>query len=894
MATIPEALAIALSHHQAGRLETAEQIYRQILQAVPGQADALHLLGVIAHQRGQNAVAVQYIGQATERAPLVADYHSNLGLAYSALGDLDAAAASHRRAIQLRPAYAEAHNNLGSVLKTQGRADEAVACYRQALALRPNYAETSYNLGNVLHEQGRSEEALACYRRALELRPDFAAVHNNLGNVLLDQGKREEALACYRRALQVQPDYVEAQNNLGNAAQAAGDNEQAAAWYRQAIRIRPDYHDAHYNLARALQAQGALDESIACCGRALELRPEHAETYQVLGNAQMTLGRREEAIASFRRALELRPGWAEVHNDLGLALKDQGRLDESLAELRQALALRPDWAMAHNNLGVTLHQQGFRAAAAECYRRVMQLQPDFAEAYHNLATLLHDQWKLDEAAVYYQQCLGLKPDCVEARATLGDVFAHQGKFAEAVDCYDRAAAIRPSNRLRYQKATCLPMIYRSAEHVDSARRQFVEDLDALARDGVRFDPRKDVLNTVFFLVYQGLDDRSIHESIARLWLDGAAGPAAPPPRRRREGEKIRVGFLSRYFMDHTIGELWRGIIAQLSRQRFSVSVLTFARNRDPVSDFIRSHADHYCELPANVPAARQAIAAADLDLLFYTDVGMDPLTYTLACSRLAPVQCTTWGHPVTTGLPSMDYYISSELLEGVDAPRHYTEQLVRLKTLGLYVYRPEAPPPRKSRADFGLPEDRHLYGCLQSLFKFLPDYDPLLAAILRRDPQGLLLVPEGTCSHWKDLLLERFCRVMPDVVPRIHWLPWQDHADYLRLHAVLDVLLVPPQFGGGKTSYEALALGVPVVTLPSPLLRGRITHGMYRAMQVLDCVAGTPEEYVEIALRLGTDADYRRAVGEKIRAAAGRLFEDLEAVRELERFFEAAVAGAAN
>jgi predicted O-linked N-acetylglucosamine transferase (SPINDLY family) len=127
---------------------------------------------------------------------------------------------------------------------------------------------------------------------------------------------------------------------------------------------------------------------------------------------------------------------------------------------------------------------------------------------------------------------------------------------------------------------------------------------------------------------------------------------------------------------------------------------------------------------------------------------------------------------------------------------------------------------------------------------------------------------------------------MPDVLDRLHWLPWQQHEDYLQISALSDVFLAPPQFGGGKTSYEALAQGTPIVTLPSPYLRGRITYGLYRVMDVLDCVANTPEEYIQIAVRLGVDPAFRRSVRDKILASSDRLFEDHAAVRELEQFFE--------
>jgi predicted O-linked N-acetylglucosamine transferase (SPINDLY family) len=158
-------------------------------------------------------------------------------------------------------------------------------------------------------------------------------------------------------------------------------------------------------------------------------------------------------------------------------------------------------------------------------------------------------------------------------------------------------------------------------------------------------------------------------------------------------------------------------------------------DRDEVARGIRQSADEYVVLPAHVRRARQMIAERQLDILFYTDIGMDSYSYSLAFHRLAPVQCVTWGHPVTTGIPNIDYFLSSVLLEPDDADGHYTEHLVRLRGLPSYYYRPALPLQTRDRAYFALPADGHLYLCPQSLFKFHPDFDVLLGAIL--DTPGL-------------------------------------------------------------------------------------------------------------------------------------------------------------
>jgi tetratricopeptide (TPR) repeat protein len=313
MATIPEALAIAIQHHQGGHLQAAEQIYRKILAVEPDHADALHLLGVIAGQVGNHAAAVQYISRAIRLKGHAAAFHNNLGNALRAQGKLDEAVAAYRRALQLQPRDAEAHNNLGNALKDQGKLDEAVACCRRALELQPDSAEAHNNLGLVLKDQGKLEEAVACCRRALQLKPEFAEAHNNLGLVLVDQGKLDEAAACYRRALELKPDSAEAHSNLGNVLREQGKLDEAMACYHRALELKPDSAEAHNNLGLVLMDQGKLDEAVACCQRALELKPDYAEAHNSVGNILTDQGKLDEAVACCQSALELKPELAAAH-----------------------------------------------------------------------------------------------------------------------------------------------------------------------------------------------------------------------------------------------------------------------------------------------------------------------------------------------------------------------------------------------------------------------------------------------------------------------------------------------------------------------------------------------------------------------------------------------------
>jgi predicted O-linked N-acetylglucosamine transferase (SPINDLY family) len=250
--TIEQALHLAVQHHQAGRLAEAEALYRQILALQPAEADALHLLGVIALQRGQLLAASDLISRSLTINPRSAAARSNLSDAWRRLGRLDDAVAECRRALDLEPNYPEACNHLGLALAVQGDEDQAIAAYRRALELRPGFAEAHYNLANVLKEQGRIDEAIAGYQRALEHKPHYFDASVNLGNALKACGRLDEAFLTYRHALEIAPGNSVALNNLGSALKLAGSLPEAIASFRAAIAADPGHPVAYSNLIYTL------------------------------------------------------------------------------------------------------------------------------------------------------------------------------------------------------------------------------------------------------------------------------------------------------------------------------------------------------------------------------------------------------------------------------------------------------------------------------------------------------------------------------------------------------------------------------------------------------------------------------------------------------------------
>jgi tetratricopeptide (TPR) repeat protein len=272
---IPEALAL----HRQGRRAEAAALYRQVLITAPHEAEALHLLGVVALQEHRFAEAERLLAQA----------------------------------LTIAPDHAEALNNRGTALRALGRLDEALASYDKALAARPSSVAVLNNRGNVLARLGRLDEARADFDRALEIEPDSTEARNNRGNALRCRGRLEAALARCEEALFLSPGDAVALYRRSNALNDLGRLEEALASYDEALAIRPDFAEALTGRAHALCQLGRTEEALESCDRALAVKPDCAEALNNQAIARQQLGRLDAALAGFRAAIAVKPDFALAH-----------------------------------------------------------------------------------------------------------------------------------------------------------------------------------------------------------------------------------------------------------------------------------------------------------------------------------------------------------------------------------------------------------------------------------------------------------------------------------------------------------------------------------------------------------------------------------------------------
>ena len=306
--------------HQAGKLITAEGIYKEVLIEQPDHIDALFLLGALYLQQGNYDTACTYFMRTLAIKPDHPMAYCNLGTALQESGQVDKAIESYRKSISLKPDYADAHYNLGNALNNLGQLDKAAKSYEQAILYRQDYIDAYYNLGNVLIEQCKHDNALDCFTKVIALKPDHAMAHCNLGSALQKLGRIDEAISSYKTATALQPDYSIAYCNLGTAFQELGKIDEAISAYKKVISFNPDFVMAHCNLGSALQRSGLLNEAKRCFENAIMHNPDYAMAYSNLGSIYQEFSNLSEAIENYDRAIVLNPDEPAAHKNRSMVL----------------------------------------------------------------------------------------------------------------------------------------------------------------------------------------------------------------------------------------------------------------------------------------------------------------------------------------------------------------------------------------------------------------------------------------------------------------------------------------------------------------------------------------------------------------------------------------------
>ena len=662
-------------------------------------------------------------------------------------------------------------------------------------------------------------------------------------------------------------------------------------------------------------AQGKLEPAEECFRTAIELRPRYATPIASLGSLFAMRGKHQEAADAYKKALELDPERPEFHRNFGHLLMDMSKPEQAVEYYGKALMLKPDSPEILMSMAEAYRVRRKFNEAADAAVNAMKLDSKNTRILLFLGDIYRDQEQVENALPFYRQALVLDPGSVYALMRLGHALYRQGKTAEARNHFQAAVKLDPEN-LEARLGSCIAqiqLIHRSKDEIVRAKENYRKALEELClsvdlTNRVSPERAKGVVGTLqpFFLAYQGENDRELQTMYGELMVrvQSACFPEwamqfpSPPP--KKAGEPIRVGILSGFFYRHSNWKIpIKGWVENLNREEFQLYGYHTGWVSDEQTEIAKKSFYRFAEKLRTQEEWLKRITGDRLHILIIPEVGMDAMTPRLAAFRLAPVQCASWGHPDTTGFPTIDYYLSSDFMEPENGQEHYSEKLVRLPNLSIYYEPLDTPAAPVDRAHFGLRDDVPLFICTQSLVKYLPQYDEVFPRIA---------METGACqfafiSYQRSSTIEKqFLRRLETAFSRlglrmedyVKMVPHLDAAHYRAFNQLADVFLDSIGWSGCNSTLEALACNLPVVTMPGEFMRGRHTHAILKMMNLGETEGRDMDEYVAIAVRLAKEPGWRKNISEKIARNRSLAYRDMESIRGLEEFIRQAVAKTYN
>jgi protein O-GlcNAc transferase len=764
-------------------------------------------------------------------------------------------------------------------------------------------ARTGKEQGDEHLKAGRFADAERCYRAVAESDAQYPAALINLGFSLREQGRPHEAREVLQRAVRIAADDADSHYLLGSVLETTGPKGAEISHLQRAIDLRPDFELARQQLITALFKSGRFPEATKLCEESLAISPDSAELHFYRSSLHLHADEKALAIASCERALALNPVYLEAQRSLSRLLLETDQFERAEASYRREIELTPQHFGPHHQLGVVLSRMARHAGAIEQFKRAISLNPRSGASYSSLGGAYTDFDDVSEeeglalAQANFEKAVEVEPQVSDYHCSLGFSYWRGAQLDRAMASFDSAIELDPNNaKARWARVMLWAPAFSSKDTDDSPDRSgFGVELARFEYWWAKSETDGDLFVgdlQPFFLTYQEESNVALLKQYGQVcakamqrWLDRQKSPVF----KRPMGKRIRLGIVSADIRLHSVWmALIKGWFRSFDPERFEFVVFSLTDQTDPETSWARSKSDVFVVGPKTLSQWVAAMREQNCEVLLYPAVGLHPMTLKLASLRLAPVQINSWGHPDTSGLPTLDYYVSAECFEPADAQDHYSEQLIRLPHLGNRIQPLGLTSSDPGFAAMNIDLERPILICPGTPFKYQPAHDHVFAEIARRIPDAQLIFFRPSVATLADLLQARITKEFEaaglNVMDHVRFIRWLNFHEFHCLQRHADVMLDTIGFSGYNTAVQAIECGLPLVTREGRFLRGRLASGVLRRMELTELIVRTKAEYVNLVVRLVTDRQYQAHIRHEIQQRRSILFDDQSAMGPFQDF----------
>lgn len=671
---------------------------------------------------------------------------------------------------------------------------------------------------------------------------------------------------------------------LAQRSHQSGDLPMAANLYKEALKLSPRNPDALQLLGIVYCSLHNYNEGIKYLEKTSHQQPENPILLTNLSNAYYKIEKYSKALSLLQKTLHLKPDFDEAWHKLGNTLKALNKPDEAIDAYNKAIKLNPNHYNAFYNLGNTHMQYGNYKTAIYCYEKAILINPGFALAHNNIGIAFLEWDQIKEAEQHYLKAVQMNPAFKEPIKNLCQLYEKTGNEKQATYWLNEFLKLVPSDKaLKFYINTRSAVIYDSSEEIDHYQNSLIAYLQKALNDKAL--NLKEYVEEGCFpgpeLIYQGKVCKDIKSLFAEFYSE------IPRLKVDHKNTKCRVGFIVTAGHEGVFLKCMKGIINNLNTDLIDISIICSLPNgKKIIAPEIINKQVKFVLIPPDINKAQQVILQSAIDILYYWEIGTDRMNYFLALTKPAFIQVTSWGWPITSGLKTVDYFISQKDLETETSQDHYSEKLVLFEKIPTYYHRPRLSENPKPLTFYNLHENSAIYICQQNLRKVHPDFDKAVAELLKKDKNGLVVFIKDKYEAITEKLQARLRALTGPDYSRIIFMERMNESDYLDVLSQCNVALDTFHYGGGaNTVYDSIQAGIPLVTMEGSHHSARFASAVYKQIRVPEMISYTIDEYINKAIELAHHKENRAMITDRLKANAHFIFEDINAVKELEAFF---------
>ncbi|MFY0626215.1 MAG: tetratricopeptide repeat protein [Reichenbachiella sp.] len=668
-----------------------------------------------------------------------------------------------------------------------------------------------------------------------------------------------------------------------NEAHQSGDLKKAKSLYVQLTKDMPDQSEPFHMLGLMESQQGNFDAGFRYFERAIERQPKNPIYRNNFAEALFRTGNVQPAIDQLSHALKNNPKFYQAKFKLATIFNKVLEFSKAKKLLLEIIQQKPEFEPAHSHLGAIDLELGKYNDAKSSFATALKLTPDSPDILNNLGVICQKCEEFDQAIDFYQKALQNNAVHNESIRNLALVYETLGDVEKSKRFYRQLSSLKNDDPvLLWKSETISPIIFNSTDEILQYRRKLTDQIEWIQNQKINLDLEQLLeygLHPPVTTTYHGIDELPLRKGYAAVFK------GMPKAKRSKQKNGIpKIGFVVTAGHEGVFLKSMKGIIDRFSEQKMETWVVASSVGIPIIASAINNEAVQYLALSSSLGRAAHQLTNQNFDLLYYWEVGTDGMNYFLPYLQPARIQCTGWGWPITSGHDRINYFISTKGLDEDESQKQYSEKLVLFDKLPSFYFKPLTPSERTPKTTFGFSEKSNIYLCLQNIKKIHPDFDIIIAKILAEDEQAQVVFISDKKTLLAALLKKRLKEVLKNNIEKVHFLPWMHPDRYYQLISMADVVLDTPRYGGANTAYDAFSCNTPVITISGIFFRSRFTAQAYRQMGIDDLIAKNDIEYVYLATKIATDASYRAKVVSKIDVNNYKIFEDQEAVSELEAF----------